>query len=102
MTLVAAPPTLRALTPADRADIERITRAVGLFHQDEIPVALEVFDAAVAGDPSYIALGSEVDGALAGWICWGPTPCTAGTYDLYWMAVDPARQGSGVGTALIR
>jgi ribosomal protein S18 acetylase RimI-like enzyme len=102
MTLVAAPPTLRALTPADRADIERITRAVGLFHQDEIPVALEVFDAAVAGDPSYVALGSEVDGALAGWICWGPTPCTAGTYDLYWMAVDPARQGSGVGTALIR
>jgi ribosomal protein S18 acetylase RimI-like enzyme len=102
VTLVAAAPTLRALTPADRNDIERITRAVGLFHHDEIPVALEVFDAAMAGDPSYTALGSEVDDRLAGWICWGPTPCTAGTYDLYWMAVDPARQGAGVGTALIR
>ncbi|HJR17448.1 MAG TPA: GNAT family N-acetyltransferase, partial [Gemmatimonadales bacterium] len=29
-------------------------------------------------------------------------PCTLGTYDLYWMAVDPMIQGSGVGTALIR
>jgi D-alanine-D-alanine ligase len=36
-----------------------------------------------------------------GWICWGPTPCTLGTFDLYWMAVDPAAQGAGVGSALI-
>jgi ribosomal protein S18 acetylase RimI-like enzyme len=39
--------------------------------------------------------------ALAGWICWGPTPCTLGTYDLYWMAVDPALHGGGVGSALL-
>ena len=32
----------------------------------------------------------------------GPTPCTLGTFDLYWMAVDPAAQGAGIGTALIR
>ena len=48
-----------------------------LFREDEIPVALEVFDGAVAGSPDYIALGAEHDGRLAGWICWGPTPCTA-------------------------
>jgi ribosomal protein S18 acetylase RimI-like enzyme len=47
-------------------------------------------------------LGAEIDGTLAGWICWGPTPCTLGTYDLYWMAVDPAIQGTGVGSALLR
>ena len=40
-------------------------------------------------------------GRLAGWICWGPTPCTLGTFDLYWMAVDPALHGAGIGTALI-
>ena len=94
-------PVLRHLTPADRDRIEEITRAVGVFRADEVPVALEVFDGAVAGSPDYVALGADLDGRLVGWICWGPTPCTLGTYDLYWMAVDPAVQGAGVGSALL-
>jgi GNAT superfamily N-acetyltransferase len=115
-------PSLRNLTAADRGRIEEISRAVGLFRADEILVALEVFDgaiagsaiagsaiagsaiagSAVAGSPDYVALGAEHDGRLAGWVCWGPTPCTLGTYDLYWMAVDPALHGAGIGTALLR
>jgi ribosomal protein S18 acetylase RimI-like enzyme len=98
-TLILA--SVRNLTAADRGRIEAISRAVRLFREDEIPVALEVFDGAVAGSPDYIALGAEHDGRLAGWICWGPTPCTHGTYDLYWMAVDPAVHGAGIGTALV-
>lgn len=94
-------PVLRPLTAADRGRIEEITRAVGVFRDPEVTVALEVFDGAVAGSPDYIALGAELEGRLAGWICWGPTPCTAGTYDLYWMAVDTALQNAGVGTALV-
>jgi ribosomal protein S18 acetylase RimI-like enzyme len=74
---------------------------VGRFRDDEILVALEVFDAAMAGDSSYLTLGAELEGRVTGWICWGPTPCTLGTFDLYWMAVDPALQGSGIGTALL-
>ena len=110
---------LRAPRPADRPAIERITRACGLFREDEIPVALEVFDGAVSADRQervdgsdprgggteaapYEALIADLDGRTAGWICWGPTPCTLGTWDLYWMAVDPALQGGGIGTALIR
>ncbi len=94
-------PALRQLTPADRGRIEAITRAVGLFRDAEVSVALEVFDGVVAGSPDYLALGADFDGRLAGWICWGPTPCTVGTYDLYWMAVDPALHGAGIGTALL-
>ena len=93
---------LRSLHAADRARIEEITRAVGRFREDEVLVALEVFDAATrGGDPSYRLLGAELEGKLVGWICWGATPCTLGTYDLYWMAVEPRVQGSGVGTALV-
>ena len=106
-------PVLRRLTAADRGRIEEITRGVRVFRDDEIPVALEVFDGAVGPDVDgtdgvradavrpYRALGADLDGRLAGWICWGPTPCTLGTYDLYWMAVDPALHGAGVGTALL-
>ena len=96
-------PLLRHLSAADRGRIGDITRAVGLFREEEILVALEVFDEAVRNGPgnTYRVLGAEVDGRLAGWICWGPTPCTVGTYDLYWMAVDPRLQGTGIGTALM-
>ena len=95
-------PTLRQLSPADRGRIEEITRGVRVFRDDEVPVALEVFDAAVAGSPDYTAVGADLDGHLAGWICWGPTPCTLGTYDLYWMAVDPLVHAAGIGTALVQ
>jgi ribosomal protein S18 acetylase RimI-like enzyme len=95
-------PALRPLSAADRRRIEEITRAVLVFRDDEVPVALEVFDGAVGGSPDYLALGATVDERLVGWICWGPTPCTLGTYDLYWMAVDPGVQAAGIGTALLR
>ena len=101
MTRTAVAWQFRGMAAADRDAIEAISRQVGLFRDDEVPVALEVFDAAVAGSPDYEALGVEAKGSLAGWICWGPTPCTLGTWDLYWMAVDPARQGLGLGTALV-
>jgi GNAT superfamily N-acetyltransferase len=99
----AVSPHLRQPTLADRGRIEEITRAVGLFREDEIAVALEVFDEAVSGHRgnTYSVLGADSEGRLAGWICWGPTPCTLGTYDLYWMAVDPALQRSGIGTVLL-
>ena len=102
-TLVSS--SLRQLNTNDRGRVEEITRAAGLFREDEIPVALEVFDDAVrlpAGSSSYTLLGAALESRLVGWICWGPTPCTLGTYDLYWMAVDPALQGVGIGTALLR
>jgi GNAT superfamily N-acetyltransferase len=39
---------------------------------------------------------------LLGYACFGPTPATEGTYDLYWLAVDPAAQGRGAGRALVQ
>ena len=98
---VMAPAQLRPLTPADRDRLAAITRTTGLFSDDEIPVALEVFDAAVAGSDDYAALGAAVGDTLAGWICWGPTPCTVGTFDLYWIAVDPAQHNAGIGSLLL-
>lgn len=106
-TAAAAPPVappaiaLRAAGAADRGAVESITRACGLFRADEVLVALEVFDAAAAGDPSYTALVAEADGQAGGWICWGATPCTIGTWDMYWLAVDPARHGAGIGSRLV-
>lgn len=102
----AVAPRVRSLEAADRTRVEAITRGVGLFREDEIPVALEVFDGILApwtdpGPRPYSGLAAERDGELVGWIAWGPTPCTQGTYDLYWLVVDPDRHGEGIGTALV-
>lgn len=96
---------IRPLTVADEARVFDMTRGNALFRPEEIPVAMEVFRAAVgigrAPDPDYETAGAEIDGLLVGWICWGPTPCTRGTFDLYWIVVDPSSQGQGIGAALV-
>lgn len=76
-------------------------RDTGLFHEAEVAIAGEMLDEALDGDDDYRFLGAFDAGRLVGYACWGPTPGTAGTYDLYWIAVDRARQGGGVGTLLV-
>lgn len=82
-----------------------MTRGSDSFRPEEVTVALDVFDSALGigkkADPDYDLCGAEVDGILAGWACWGPTPCTVGTFDLYWIVVDRSSQGKGVGAALM-
>ena len=38
---------------------------------------------------------------MQGYACFGPHPLTQGTYDLYWIVVDPTAQGHGIGHALL-
>src|SRR5256712_7655146 len=93
--------SLRPVGPAHRARLERLTRAAGLFREDEVAIAVELLDDSLAGDGDYRFLGAYEGDELVGYVCWGPVPGTAGTYDLYWLVVDPARQCSGVGTRLV-
>jgi ribosomal protein S18 acetylase RimI-like enzyme len=77
----------------------------GLFSPDEVSCARELIDSALS-DPAragdYRLLIAAREGALLGYICYGPTPMTQGTYDLYWLATDPAHRGQGVAGALCR
>jgi len=41
------------------------------------------------------------DERLTGYLCFGRTPMTDATVDLYWMAVAPNLQGKGIGRALV-
>jgi ribosomal protein S18 acetylase RimI-like enzyme len=40
-------------------------------------------------------------GKVVGYICWGDTPLTVGTWDIYWVAVDRNEQGKGIGAQLM-
>ncbi|HET9452063.1 MAG TPA: GNAT family N-acetyltransferase [Aggregicoccus sp.] len=68
-------------------------------------VAIELVDLALQpNNPDYAILVADKGGAaggLVGYVCYGPTPMTEGTYDLYWIASDPSVRGQGVGAALV-
>jgi ribosomal protein S18 acetylase RimI-like enzyme len=40
-------------------------------------------------------------GRILGYACFGPHPLTQGSFDLYWIAVDPKARGRGIGRALL-
>ena len=64
--------------------------------------ALELIDLALKpGNPDYQVLVAARDGRAVGYVCYGPTPMTDGTFDLYWIASSPEVRGQGVGAALV-
>ena len=93
--------SLRTVGPAQRARLEQITAATGVFGPAEVATAVELLDASVAGDDDYRFVGAYDGEELIGYACWGPTPGTRGTADLYWIVVDPASHRTGVGTTLL-
>ena len=114
---------LGLLQSRDRGRVAELLHATAAFTEAEISVALELFDiahttssshvvegwqtagvntAAIAVAVDYEFIGAFDDtGVLLGYACFGPMPVADGTYDLYWLAVDPAAQGLGIGKALV-
>lgn len=94
-----------SLSPIGRAHRERLeglTRETGFFREEEVATAVELLDDHLDGDEDYRFIGAFAGSELVGYACWGPTPGTEGTWDLYWIVVSRDRQGSGIGTTLLR
>jgi ribosomal protein S18 acetylase RimI-like enzyme len=107
------------MTANYRTRVRDILVATKVFRDEEVDVAIELFDE-VFGSPisidgttpaitndtpassDYYFLGAFTpEEELAGFACYGPTPGTDRTYDLYWIAVHPSAQGTGSGTILL-
>jgi ribosomal protein S18 acetylase RimI-like enzyme len=100
---VARETLLRRLEPSDRPALASLIESVELFSAEEKVVALEVVDSYMEHPgQDYHALGAFTHrDVLLGYACYGATPCTAGTWDLYWIAVSGGDRGRGVGTLLM-
>ncbi|MEO5590720.1 MAG: GNAT family N-acetyltransferase [Gemmatimonadaceae bacterium] len=107
------------MSAKERMRVRDILVATGVFREQEIDVAIELFDE-VFGTPiaidgtstvystkpppseDYFFIGAFTgNDELVGFACYGPTPGTDRTFDLYWIAVHPSEQGSGSGTVLL-
>jgi len=90
-----------SLAAEHRAPLAALLEATPEFTREEVETALEVLDACLSGDAGY-RVWVDCDGEnVRGYICYGPTPMTDGTFDLYWIAVAPSLKGRGIGRALI-
>ena len=94
--------------PADEAAVMDLVRRTGFFHEPEVLIAGELVRETLekgraAGYDFLFADEADADGAdrMAGYACYGEIPCTVGSYDVYWIAVDPDRQGRGLGRQLM-
>jgi GNAT superfamily N-acetyltransferase len=87
----------------DRARVREILEATGYFYPSEVDVALELLDDRIEwrDESDYRFVFAEVGGRVAGYTCYGPIDCTVSSHDLFWIAVDPAFQGGGVGRVLL-
>jgi ribosomal protein S18 acetylase RimI-like enzyme len=97
--------TIRKLRDEDVARLESILRRTGVFSDEEVTVALELMEIFLRNPAQKdYDIYSSVDesGTVQGYVCVGPTPMAKGTYDLYWIAVDPDRHNRGIGKQLQR
>jgi len=95
---------IRSLQRNDRNVVEKILIDTEHFNQDEIKIALELIDLYLNDkkQKDYNIFVDEQEGKVVGYICFGKRPLTDGTFDLYWIAVDPNIQGKGIGSRLLK
>jgi D-alanine-D-alanine ligase len=88
----------------DGQPILSITAKTSVFTPEEVDCVAELWEeyrqqgAQVSG--YYFAVERE-GGRIRGYTCYGPRSLTEGTYDLYWIAVDPEYRRAGVGRMLL-
>jgi ribosomal protein S18 acetylase RimI-like enzyme len=93
---------IRPIAGRDREPLAALIRRIETFSPQEVEVAIELVDITLtAGSKDYSILVADRGGQLVGYVCYGPTPMTEDTYDLYWIASAPEVRGQGVGAALV-
>jgi len=89
---------------ADFATVRQLLTTAGVFTAEETDVALDLLQETLvrgADVSGYHFCLAEMDGQLAGYACYGQVLLTQGSFDLYWLAVDPAHQRAGVARFLV-
>jgi D-alanine-D-alanine ligase len=90
--------------PEDLEAIRRLAEATGFFYSVEVDVAEELVRERIekGNNSGYYFILAEYMGRLAGYSCYGPIACTASSFDIYWIVVNPELQGRGFGKRLLK
>ncbi len=94
------------IRPTQSQDADALLRLAGaepLFTTEEADTVAELLESYLTTEDhnGYYFLSAMESGELLGFACYGPTPLTQGTFDLYWIAVGQRAKGKGIGRALM-
>ena len=96
---------IRSIKPGDRPVLLQIIKQTGMFSPAEVDVAMELIDVCLnqKEQKDYtIHVATDETDSIVGYVCYGPTPATIGTFDLYWIVVDVVCQNQGIGKQLLQ
>jgi ribosomal protein S18 acetylase RimI-like enzyme len=96
--------TIRSATNDDSLEILRIASGEPLFSPEENACVAELLQDYYQREDhnGYYFLTALIDDQVAGFACFGPTPLTRGTFDLYWLSVASAFKKQGIGRLLVQ
>ena len=91
------------VVPADIAAVGDLVAGTGFFTAEEIGIARELVEERLAQGlaSGYLFLLAEAPDGLMGYSCYGPTDADPAVFDLYWIAVQSACRGQGLGSDLL-
>jgi GNAT superfamily N-acetyltransferase len=96
---------LRKFIREDRPNLARLLSRIKEFTPEDQGLALELADVYLnipdQKDYDFILAVNE-ENRIIGFACFGPTPLTEGTFDLYWIGVDPDYAGHGLGSRMLK
>ena len=90
--------------PGDADRVRALVAGTGFFSAEETAVAGELVEDRLekgAGSDYHFLFADDGAGRLVGYSCFGPIALTQASWDLYWIAVDAAAQGRGLGRAVL-
>ncbi len=95
---------IRTLTSEDIPGVIDLVVAAGMFTTEETPFLGEMLSGyeAAARDEDHVAVVDDGDDGLVGVAYYRPEEAAERAWDLTMIAVSPAVQGRGRGTALLR
>lgn len=99
-------PQIKIVPPNDGAgpEILEIAAKISQFSKEDQSCIAELWLESLSSktDPErYHFLVAKDENKIVGFACYGHRPLTQGSYDFYWLGVDPEFQHQGIGHALM-
>tara|TARA_R110000868_G_scaffold117599_4_gene312156 strand:- start:3120 stop:3599 length:480 start_codon:yes stop_codon:yes gene_type:complete len=85
--------------------MQALLSSITIFTDDEVEVVNELLETYLFNESQkdyYFYVTREYDDTFSSFICFGPTPMTKNTFDLYWLGTHPDHRGKGLAHGLIR
>jgi len=93
----------QTVRPGDAQGVRSLVAATGFFSAAEEAIAEELVGERIARGPKsgYHFVFAERGSRLDGYACFGPIDGAEGGFDLYWIAVHPDHQRTGLGRDIL-